>query len=49
MGPLMAHGLFLSNDDVYADAGKLDSIINFFKNGNIPLEGAVISPLKTDN
>lgn len=49
MAPLMAHGLFLSNDDVYADAAKLDAVINYFKTNSVPLEGAVVSPLKTDN
>lgn len=45
----MAHGLFMSNDDLYDDPIKLDNIISYCKSNNISLEGAVIPPTRVDN
>ena len=45
----MAHGLFLSNDDTFKDLSKLDATIKFFRDNNVTLEGAVVSPYQVSD
>lgn len=45
----MAHGLYMSNDDLYKDPTVLDKLISFVKTKGMALEGVVIPPDRVDN
>lgn len=49
MPPVMSHGLYLSNDVLYAGSDALDKIITYANQRSVPIEGVVIPPFRVDN